>query len=289
MNERTSPSIGEQYRNAADRVVRGDFPLHFDELPSIALGLVHGDDRKWYTREALMDRKVAVDSPYKHLGWWAYDAFAQDAADDNADRPAQYEKYFNPVGPNSIGFVELAKHVSTITHVYSGQIEKFHALPSIQEQSREVAGIALNSFATLERLAVLNPAVSGQLERNLGLWSDEKKWLLPNFEDANHKFELVSDEQGRLGVQAKRLDQQIEAVSRRYAEAMEKGGQTPERAVGCFALKAKANSDSSVLFSIWHGIVLAAAKHPELIEAQLAEIDHFKEGGRILPVTSRLQ
>ena len=277
-----SEPMTQRYARGADAVVRGDFGVSLTELPEVATrpnGVSYGDldlDGKLPTHQWVEQAERGVRSPYKHIAWWAFQAFYEAAGVDvsvsNKDM-----RYFNPSGGAGIlGFISMSRHVQNITSVYGKQMGILGSLPDcVDDQAQQVAEIALRSADDLETVAAQNVAVGGRLERAIGL-SGAQRAIGADLESANHILALVN-EGGADTVRVRHLDRKTDAERESYLRAMEKEGQEPQRHLGCFALKAGVASDAgAVFFRIWHGIVMGARQN-EVIQTHLREIHAHHE------------
>jgi hypothetical protein len=279
-------TITERYARGALSVARGDFPVSFDELPDVATAPIKdffGPDDQTYINKPekpvhhWLERKNRwLDPPYKHLAWWAYQAFCSEAQAVPLGSATDY-RYFNPAGGAGVlGFLQMSRHLSNITFAYEQQITGFHPKPeTYNEQAEEIASVALASFGDLRTIAEQTPAVSGMLEKNADHRPDMLSWNGPNSERANHILKLTDDD-GTIAARIKNLDSQVEGVQRSFERDVDDDLEDPQRKIGCFALKVATGDEmENVLFSIWHGTVLAAKNHPEVIETQLKDMQAY--------------
>ena len=261
--ERTS--VKDRYISGAHALVSGDFHVDFTDLPPIAYDYWQ-DDTPGNTpieNHELAENIYHTPEAYRHLAWWAYNTF-RSFGDDKPDR------YYSPNGAGLIGIIQMTKHLSDIVSVYAAESDK---PPTYDEQVQEIATLAITSPDTLEFIAQQNVAVAGVLERNALLRGTKDRTVSSRQEAAKWIFDIREVDGAKKVVYNQDLEGQATAVQRNYEKSKARVGESTLPTIGCFALKALDADQQSVFFSIWHGLVLAAAKHPELIQAQLEAHD----------------
>lgn len=289
MHEAQPTTVKERYVAGARRLVTGEFPISFDELPEVTDMMSETTFEDQTNQEACRKFFVSDDDPFEKLAWWAYEAFAGETREDDSLKDADFFRYFSPDGAGAAGFMELSRHIANVMNVYRGHIDQAHYDEmSIAERKAEFVQIALNSFETIRFLSSGRQQAATNVEKNLSMLPVQEQHLKEMYESAIHNFSL-QDVDGKTVAAARDLEGQYEASERSYMEDMRRFGKAPERRIGCFALKIEASSGDSALFQIWHGMVLATVKHPELFESRLHELDYRLETGRIRPALAPVQ
>lgn len=245
------------YLRGADAIVDGQFPVDFDELPQRAY---NPDQESRYLDHPheLVAHTYNLPQGYKHLAWWAFDAFCEKSEGSS-------ETYFGSTSATLVGFAVLSRYLSHIVTVYENRQDKPH---SREQQIAEITSLALRSSGELQHLAEQRMPVVGCIESNIGLRRNPLS-MKEMRSDALHNYVLTDDDRVRA---RSPLDFQIKAVEASYLRNMEHDGEKPDKKLGCFALKVADDESMSVFFKTWHGIVLAGAKHPEIVDAQLQKL-----------------